>query len=112
LFLLLAAEGRLAGPFPQFAGWGDIITGSSLPCPWRGSQRMPNEVRTVVLLQNRFPLDAPIEVLGMVFNGLAHLAATVRYPHGIGARWFSSVVLFNKCLGEQSSLIEPLALLH
>src|SRR6478672_3609291 len=27
LFLLLAAEGRLAGPFPHFAGWGDIITG-------------------------------------------------------------------------------------
>jgi hypothetical protein len=28
LFLLLAAEGRLAGPFPYFAGWGDIITGT------------------------------------------------------------------------------------
>jgi len=27
LFLLLAAEGRLAGPFPYFAALGDIITG-------------------------------------------------------------------------------------
>jgi len=27
LFLLLEAEGRLAGPFPFFAAWGDIITG-------------------------------------------------------------------------------------
>ena len=27
LFLLLAMQGRLAGPFPHFAGWGDIITG-------------------------------------------------------------------------------------
>ncbi len=27
LFLLLAMRGRLAGPFPFFAGWGDIITG-------------------------------------------------------------------------------------
>jgi hypothetical protein len=27
LFLLLAMQGRLAGPFPFFAGWGDIITG-------------------------------------------------------------------------------------
>src|SRR5947207_8102897 len=27
-FLLLAAEGRLAGPFPYSAGWGDINTGS------------------------------------------------------------------------------------
>jgi hypothetical protein len=26
LFLLLEAEGRLAGPFPFFAGWGDIVT--------------------------------------------------------------------------------------
>ena len=27
LFLLLAMQGRLAGPFPHSAGWGDIITG-------------------------------------------------------------------------------------
>ncbi len=35
LFLLLAAQGRLAGPFPYFAGWGDIITGVfALPLLW------------------------------------------------------------------------------
>ncbi len=34
-FLLLAAEGRLAGPFPYSAGWGDIITGAlALPVAW------------------------------------------------------------------------------
>jgi hypothetical protein len=27
LFLLLAVEGRLSGPFPYSAAWGDIITG-------------------------------------------------------------------------------------
>ena len=27
LFFLLAREGRLSGPFPFYAGWGDIITG-------------------------------------------------------------------------------------
>lgn len=38
LFLLLAAEGRLAGPFPYFAGWGDIITGVvALPLIWLAS---------------------------------------------------------------------------
>ena len=26
-FLLLAADGRLDGPFPQSAGWGDVVTG-------------------------------------------------------------------------------------
>lgn len=35
LFLLLAAEGRLSGPFPTSAGWGDIITGAlALPVLW------------------------------------------------------------------------------
>jgi len=28
LFLMLAAEGRLAGPFPYSAAWGDMITGA------------------------------------------------------------------------------------
>ena len=28
LFLLLGMRGQLAGPFPLFAGWGDIITGA------------------------------------------------------------------------------------
>jgi len=43
LFLLLAAEGRLAGPFPTSAGWGDVITGVlALPVAWlalRGQAR-------------------------------------------------------------------------
>jgi hypothetical protein len=35
LFLLLAAEGRLAGPFPVSAGWGDIITAVfAVPLLW------------------------------------------------------------------------------
>ena len=35
LFLLLAAEGRLSGPFPYSAAWGDIITGAfAVPMLW------------------------------------------------------------------------------
>jgi hypothetical protein len=35
LFLLLAAEGRLTGPFPHSAAWGDIITGVvAVPLLW------------------------------------------------------------------------------
>jgi hypothetical protein len=35
LFLILAAEGRLTGPFPYSAAWGDIITGVvALPVLW------------------------------------------------------------------------------
>ena len=35
LACLLAAEGRLAGPFPHSAAWGDIITGvAAVPLLW------------------------------------------------------------------------------
>jgi hypothetical protein len=35
LFLVLAAEGRLTGPFPYSAAWGDIITGIvAVPVLW------------------------------------------------------------------------------
>jgi hypothetical protein len=34
-FILLALQGRLDGPFPQSAGWGDVITGlAALPVAW------------------------------------------------------------------------------
>jgi hypothetical protein len=43
-FLLLALEGRLGGPFPRSAGWGDLITGVlALPVAWlalRGHDRL------------------------------------------------------------------------
>src|SRR5262245_29450285 len=35
LFLMLAAEGRLPGPFPYSAAWGDILTGVlAVPVLW------------------------------------------------------------------------------
>jgi len=35
LFLMLAAEGRLTGPFPYSAAWGDMITGAiAVPVLW------------------------------------------------------------------------------
>jgi hypothetical protein len=42
MFLLLAAEGRLGGPFPYSAGWGDIIVGAlALPALWLASRPVP-----------------------------------------------------------------------
>jgi hypothetical protein len=39
-FLLLAAAGRLGGPFPTSAGWGDIIAGVlALPMAWLALRR-------------------------------------------------------------------------
>jgi hypothetical protein len=48
LFLLLAAEGRLAGPFPHFAGWGDIITGVfALPVAWLATDAQTRHLNAI-----------------------------------------------------------------
>jgi hypothetical protein len=40
LFLLLAADGRLSGPFPYSAAWGDIATGLlALPVAWYAARQ-------------------------------------------------------------------------
>jgi hypothetical protein len=40
LFLVLAAQERLSGPFPASAGWGDIATGLlALPALWLATRR-------------------------------------------------------------------------
>jgi hypothetical protein len=40
LFLLLAADGRLGGPFPYAAAWGDIVTGAlALPLTWYAARK-------------------------------------------------------------------------
>ena len=54
LFLLLAAEGRLAGPFPHSAAWGDIITGVlAVPLLWLTTQTGTRH-RTAITAWNLF----------------------------------------------------------
>jgi hypothetical protein len=54
-FLRLAADGRLAGPFPYSAGWGDIITGvAALPLAWAVSRGTAS--RALVAAWNTFGL--------------------------------------------------------
>lgn len=49
LFLALVAAGRLSGPFPQSAGWGDVITGAlALPAMWLALRRPPGGLSLVV----------------------------------------------------------------
>ena len=53
LFLLVAAEGRMSGPFPHSAGWGDIISGVvALPLIWLA--REPAQNKAVLHLWNAF----------------------------------------------------------
>jgi hypothetical protein len=54
LFLLLAAQGRLGGPFPYFAAGGDIITGVlALPIMLRAAAS-PARHRTAIAAWNLF----------------------------------------------------------
>jgi hypothetical protein len=53
LFLLVAAEGRMSGPFPQSAGWGDIISGV-VALPLIGLARAPAQNKVVLHLWNAF----------------------------------------------------------
>lgn len=70
-FLLLAADGRLGGPFPQSAGWGDIVTGAvALPLAYILSRQAASS--QAVYLWNLFgAADLVIAVaLGTLsFNG-------------------------------------------
>src|ERR1044072_7408495 len=53
LFLLVAAEGRMSGPFPHSAGWGDIISGVvALPLIWLAHE--PAQNKAVLHLWNAF----------------------------------------------------------
>ena len=68
LFLLLAADGKLGGPFPHSAGWGDVITGVlALPIAWLAI-RAPSSTRNIALAWNAFgALDLVVAVsLGVV----------------------------------------------
>jgi hypothetical protein len=64
LFLLLAAEGRLSGPFPYSAAWGDIITGAvALPMLWLA--RDAGRHTTVLHLWNAFGMLDLIAAIGL-----------------------------------------------
>ena len=48
LFLLLAAAGRLGGPFPDSAAWGDLVTALvAIPAIWWAIARSPGRDRLI-----------------------------------------------------------------
>src|SRR5215468_4946793 len=63
LFFALEAQGRLAGPFPFFAGWGDIITGVvALPLLFVAAKRS-----SAVMLWNLF---GTADLIDAIFLGV------------------------------------------
>jgi hypothetical protein len=64
MFLLLAADGRLAGPFPYSAGWGDIIVGVfALPLAWAVSRGTASNL--AVAAWNTFGLLDLVTAVGL-----------------------------------------------
>ncbi len=64
LFLLLAAEGRLSGPFAYSAAWGDIITGAvALPLLWLAHDS--GRHRTAIHFWNAFGMADLVAAIGL-----------------------------------------------
>jgi hypothetical protein len=64
LFLLLVAEGRLSGPFPYSAAWGDIITGvAALPLLWLARDK--GRYGSVLSLWNAFGMADLVAAIGL-----------------------------------------------
>jgi hypothetical protein len=73
LFLLLEAEGRLSGPFPQSAGWGDIITGTlALPLAYLVT-RAPHRHTGALAAWNLF---GALDLVVAVFLGVTSAAGS------------------------------------
>jgi hypothetical protein len=63
LFVLLAFSGRLSGPFPQFAGWGDFATGVlAIPVVWLAASETRGRVRLIAAWNTFGMLDLIVAV--------------------------------------------------
>ena len=73
LFLLLAAQGRLSGPFPYSAAWGDIITGVlALPLLWLAMQ--PDRHGVVLHAWNAFGM---LDLVAAIVLGVMSAANSI-----------------------------------
>ena len=71
LFLLLATEGRLSGPFPYSAGWGDIIAGAlALPILWLMQEN--GRHTTAIHLWNAFGMADLVMAIGLGVTSAAN----------------------------------------
>src|SRR5215510_13802936 len=68
LFVLLAFAGRLSGPFPYLAGWGDFVTGAlAIPVAWLAAGEMRVRDRLIVAWNTFGTLDLIVAVtLGLI----------------------------------------------
>jgi hypothetical protein len=95
LFVLLAAAGRLAGPFPYSAGWGDVLTGVfAVPAAWAATR----ETRRW-------------DGLILAWNAFGMLDLIVAVALGVTSRNGSPVQLFHAGVGTAAITTLPWALI-
>ncbi|HEX4740888.1 MAG TPA: hypothetical protein VH353_06125 [Caulobacteraceae bacterium] len=95
LFVLLAADGRLAGPFPYSAGWGDVLTGVlAVPAAWAAAR----ETRRW-------------DGLILTWNALGMLDLIVAVALGVTSRNGSPVQLIHAGVGTAAITTLPWALI-
>jgi len=64
LFVVLAEAGRLAGPFPYLAGWGDVATGVlAIPVAWAAARDLANHRRRILAWNAFGTLDLFVAVV-------------------------------------------------
>ena len=64
LFVLLAFAGRLSGPFPYSAGWGDFVTGAfAIPIAWLAASETRVRDRLIVAWNTFGTLDLIVAVI-------------------------------------------------
>jgi hypothetical protein len=68
LFVLLAEAGRVAGPFPYIAGWGDVVTGVlAIPVAWVAAHESADHPRRILAWNVFGTLDLFVAVvLGVI----------------------------------------------
>ena len=88
LFLALESAGRLAGPFPFYAGWGDIVTGIlAIPLAVAVTRPRPsNGLWNLVILWNLFGIA---DLVNAIFLGVTSSVGSpleiFHYPPGSAA---------------------------
>jgi hypothetical protein len=92
LFVPLAATGRLGGPFPYVAGWGDVLTGAlALPVAWLAAR------------------EAGGDRLVAAWNALGMLDLVVAVTLGITSRPGSPLQLIHAGVGSAAMTLLPWA---
>jgi hypothetical protein len=81
LFLLLGTAGRLSGPFPYSAGWGDIITGA-VALPLIGLSRQPARHAALLHAWNAFGMLDLVAAIVVGFMSAENSVLQIFAPPG------------------------------